>query len=89
MFNRKLILLLSLLFLLSTSAMEAHHHADGTDHPDCKVCLTLHHAKSETATRADVAAPLLSATGGRLLPLGCKSPRTSFNTARSIRPPPA
>jgi hypothetical protein len=41
-----------LLFILSTFALTFHHHAEGTDHPNCPACTAAHFPAAVTGVFA-------------------------------------
>ena len=48
---KRLALLLTILFLLASLVEAFHFHDDGADHPQCSICVALHH--SAVPWRAD------------------------------------
>jgi hypothetical protein len=52
--KKHLILLLAVILFCSTVGFLSHHHADGTSHDDCPMCVAQHHSPAFVSSHSSI-----------------------------------
>jgi hypothetical protein len=85
--QKRLVLLLAVILFCSTVELLSHHHADGTTHGDCPICVASQHQAAALSPESSNHAPVFATERSVSdTPVFQKNILTSFSSSRA---PPA